>query len=57
MQGIFGAKTDIAKVDFQFFNASLEINGLEQANKDSPMKNLFQIDSIKTSFNLTDLLR
>ena len=57
MQGIFGAKTDIAKVDFQFFNASLEINELEQANKDSPMKNLFQIDSIKTSFNLTDLLR
>lgn len=57
MQGIFGAKTDIAKVDFQFFNASLEINGLEQANKDSPMKNLFQIDSIKTSFNLTNLLR
>lgn len=57
MQGIFGAKTDIAKVDFQFFNASLEIDGLEQANKDSPMKNLFQIDSIKTSFNLTDLLR
>ena len=57
MQGIFGAKTDIAKVDFQFFNASLQINGLEQANKDSPMKNLFQIDSIKTSFNLTDLLR
>lgn len=57
MQSIFGAKTDIAKVDFQFFNASLEINGLEQANKDSPMKNLFQIDSIKTSFNLTDLLR
>ena len=57
MQGIFGAKTDIAKVDFQFFNASLEINGLEQANKDSSMKNLFQIDSIKTSFNLTDLLR
>ena len=57
MQGIFGAKTDIAKVDFQFFNVSLEINGLEQANKDSPMKNLFQIDSIKTSFNLTDLLR
>lgn len=57
MQGIFGAKTDIAKVDFRFFNASLEINELEQANKDSPMKNLFQIDSIKTSFNLTDLLR
>lgn len=57
LQGIFGAKTDIAKVDFQFFNASLEIDGLEQANKNAPMKNLFQIDSIRTSFNLTDLLR
>ncbi len=57
MQGIFGAKTDIAKVDLQIFGASLQINGLEQANADSPMKNLFQIDNIDVSFNLTDLLK
>ncbi len=57
MQGIFGAKTDIAKVDLQIFGASLEIDGLEQANADSPMKNIFQIDKIDVSFNLTDLLR
>ncbi len=57
MQGIFGAKTDIAKVDLQIFGASLQINGLEQANADSPMKNLFQIDNIDVAFNLTDLLK
>lgn len=57
MQGIFGAKTDIARVDFQIFNAKLQVLGLAQANKDEPMKNLFQIDDINVDFNLTDLLR
>lgn len=57
MQGIFGAKTDIQKVDLKIFSASLEIDGLQQANADSPMKNLFEIDKIDVSFNLTDLLR
>lgn len=57
LQDIFEAKTDIEKVDFQIFNASLEINGLEQANKDSPMKNLFEIDKIRTDFYLSDLLK
>ena len=57
MQGIFNAKTDIAKVDLQIFKSSLEITGLEQANKNSPMKNLFQIDKIALDFNLTELLK
>ena len=57
MQGIFNAKTDIAKVDLQIFKSSLEVRGLEQANKDSPMKNLFEIDKINFDFNLTELLR
>lgn len=57
MQGIFGAKTDIQKVDLQIFGASLEIDGLAQANADSPMKNIFEIDKINVAFNLTDLLR
>ena len=57
MQGIFGAKTDIQKVDLQIFGASLEIDGLAQANPDSPMKNIFEIDKIDVAFNLTDLLR
>ncbi|MGP1459113.1 MAG: TIGR03545 family protein [Treponema sp.] len=57
MQGIFNAKTDIAKVDLQIFKSSLEIRGLQQANKDAPMKNLFEIDKIDFDFNLTELLR
>lgn len=57
MQGIFQAKTDIEKVDFQFFGSSLDIRGLQQANKDEPMKNLFQMDDIMIDFNLTDLCR
>lgn len=57
MQDIFQAKTDVARVDLQIFKATLEINGLEQANKDSPMKNLFQIDKIQADFILADLLR
>lgn len=57
MQKIFNAKTEIGLVDLQIFDASLEIKDLQQANKDSPMKNLFQIDDIKMDFNLTELLR
>lgn len=57
MQEIFGAKTDIQKVDLQIFGASLEISGLAQASSESPMKNIFEIDKIDVAFNLTDLLR
>ena len=57
MQGIFQAKTDISKVDFKFFDSSLDIRGLAQANKDSPMKNLFQLDDVMIDFNLADLCR
>lgn len=57
MQGIFKAKTDISKVDFRFFNSYLNIKGLAQANKDSPMKNIFQADDIMIDFDLADLCK
>lgn len=57
MQGIFQARTDIGLVDLRIFGASIDIQNLEQANKDSPMKNIFQIDQIHLDFNLTELLR
>ncbi|MCR5290378.1 MAG: TIGR03545 family protein [Treponema sp.] len=57
MQSVFGAKTDIASVDLQIFNASLQVKGIQQADKSSPMKNLFQIDTVAVDFNLTELLR
>lgn len=57
LQGVFGAKTDIQKVNVEIFKADLQINGLAQANKDSPMKNLFEVEKIKLDFNLTELLK
>jgi len=57
MQQAFGARTDIEKVDLKLLKATLTVNGIQQANKDSPMKNLFQIDKVELGFNLTELLR
>lgn len=57
MQGAFGAKCDIGRVDVQIFGASIEVDNLAQANKDDPMKNIFQTDKILLDFNLAQLLR
>lgn len=57
MEGIFGAKTDLEKVNVEIFKADLRLGGLAQANKENPMKNLFEIESIKLDFNLTELLK
>ena len=47
LQGVFKAKTDIEKVDFKILGASLEIKGIQQTNKDEPMKNLFEIENMQ----------
>lgn len=57
MQKVFGARTDIGSVNVEFMNATITIRNLQQANKKSPMKNLFQIDKTEISFNLTEALR
>jgi uncharacterized protein (TIGR03545 family) len=57
MQGAFGAKCDIGRVNVQIFGASIEVDNLAQANKDYPMKNIFQTDKILLDFNLAQLLR
>ena len=57
LQGVFKAKTDIEKVDFKILGASLEISDIQQANKDEPMKNLFEIEKINVDYNLTELLK
>lgn len=54
---IFEAKCDINYVDLRLFNASFRLNGLQQANKNEPMKNLYQIEDIIFDFDLTQLLR
>ncbi len=57
MQKIFGARTDIARVNVQILKATITVNGLQQANANEPMKNLFEIDKTEIKFNLTEALR
>ena len=57
METAFGAETDVGSVRVQLFGASLEVRNLVQADKNRPMKNLFQVANVTLDFNLTELLR
>ena len=57
MQKVFGARTDIARVNVKILKATITVEGLQQANANSPMKNLFEIDKTEIKFNLTEALR
>ncbi len=57
MQKVFGAKTDIGYVSVKFMDATITVTDLRQANRNEPMKNLFQIDKTEIHFNLTEALR
>lgn len=57
MQKVFGARTDIARVNVEIMKATITINDLQQANANEPMKNLFQIEKTEIKFNLTEALR
>ncbi len=57
MQKVFGARTDIARVNVEILKATITINDLQQANANEPMKNLFQIEKTEIKFNLTEALR
>ncbi|MBO4546929.1 MAG: hypothetical protein J5700_05045, partial [Treponema sp.] len=57
MQKVFGARTDIARVNVEILKATVTVNGLQQANANEPMKNLFEIEKTEIKFNLTEALR
>jgi uncharacterized protein (TIGR03545 family) len=57
LEGTFGAKADIAKIDCDLLRAKFEIDGLAVANREHPMKNLFGIERFDMSFNLLELTR
>ncbi len=57
MQKVFGARTDIARVNVEILKATITVNGLQQANANEPMKNLFEIEKTEIKFNLTEALR
>ncbi len=56
-EAAFGAKTEISSVDFKIFGASLTVKGLAVGNKNSVMRNLFEIQTIDLDFNLVQALR
>lgn len=56
-ESVFEAKCDIDSVDFRLFDASFKVHHMQIANKDQPMKNLFELERIALDFDLTALLR
>ena len=57
LEGAFGAKCDIETVDVGFFDTRVRVSGLSVANKDKPMKNLFEIGEFMLDFDLLELTR
>lgn len=57
VEAIAEARCDIQKVDIKFFDSTFKLTGLQVANKNEPMKNLFSISSITFDFDLLQLLK
>jgi len=55
-QNIFKAKSSIGYIHLDYGKSSLEIKNLVVANKDAPMTNLFQFDSIVFDIDINRLL-
>lgn len=57
LQKITGAKVDIASVHVGLLDSSVTVRALAAADKNSPMKNVFEAQKIQLDFNLTQLLK
>lgn len=57
MEKIFNAKCDIQNVNLSFFDSNILIENLAQANKNAPMKNIFEIKKINIDFDLVELIK
>lgn len=57
LQKAFGAKAELSYAHIELLNSSVILKDLQVANKDKPMKNLFQVDTIALDFNLNQLLK
>ncbi|GMO51035.1 MAG: TIGR03545 family protein [Treponemataceae bacterium] len=57
LEAVFGAKCDIGSVNVKILDSSLTINSLAVANKNSTMRNLFEMERIAFDFSLTQILR
>ena len=57
MQSMFGAKVDIAYLHLGILDSNFTIKGLEVANRNDTMKNLFEIGNLTVNFDLIELLK
>ncbi|MBO7174769.1 MAG: TIGR03545 family protein [Spirochaetaceae bacterium] len=57
MQSMFGAKVDIAYLHLGILDSNFTIKGLEVANRNNTMKNLFEIGGLSVDFDLIELLK
>ncbi|MGI5172117.1 TIGR03545 family protein [Treponema sp. OMZ 840] len=57
LQKAAGAKVEIASVNVGIFNSALTVNGLAVADKNAPMKNVFEAQKLEADFNLVQLLK
>lgn len=57
LENAFGAKCDIASVDLRILDSRLTVGALAVANKNEPMKNLFESEKIVVDFDLVQLLK
>ncbi len=54
---VFQARTDIDWVSVKLFDTSITIGRIQVGNKNSVMKNLFEVQRIQVDFNLVQLLK
>ncbi len=57
LQAAFGAKVDIAYLHLGILDSNFTIQGLEVANRNNTMKNLFEIGRLTVDFDLLQLLK
>lgn len=57
METAFGAKVDIAYLHLGILDSNFTIRGLEVANRNNTMKNLFEIGRLTVDFDLIELLK
>ncbi|MBR5580956.1 MAG: TIGR03545 family protein [Treponema sp.] len=57
METAFGAKVDIAYLHLGILDSNFTITGLEVANRNNTMKNLFEIGRLTVDFDLIELLK
>jgi uncharacterized protein (TIGR03545 family) len=57
LETVFGARADVKDLDFDLFAAKITWSGLEVADRDRPMKNLFELGPTTADLHMAGLLR